>query len=229
MAKTLHTAPPPPSPEATDGLSLRRFLRRLPSQSRSRMAVESIITAFDELLQKRGDESVPLEVVAQRAGVGIGSLYEYFANKDALLGGLIEKATRKNFTELLSHVDATPGPLEARTRALAEAVVETYLRHPARTNALMGGIIRLGLIRVVVAERDRFARELAARALPLLPGAALDDLEVSMCLLCDAIMGVIHAELTRATPTDRALVADQLCSLTVATLRARHPAPAATS
>ena len=198
--------------EANEGLSLRRFLRRLPSQSRSRAAVEAIISAFDDLLQKRDAEEVSLDAVASRAGVGIGSLYEYFANRDALLGGLIEKATRKNFEDLLARLDEVTGPLDVRTQAMAVATAETYLRHPARTRVLMGGILRLGLVRIVVLERDRFARELA-------------DLELTMCRASDAVMGIVHGHLYRGVPVDVPTVADELNRLVLALLRARYGEP----
>ena len=211
--------------EANEGLSLRRFLRRLPSQSRSRAAVEALITAFDDLLQKRGVEEVSLDAVASRAGVGIGSLYEYFANRDALLGGLIEKATRKNFDDLVARMDAAGGSLDARTQVMAVATAETYLRHPARTRVLAGGIMRLGLVRIVVLERDRFARELAGRAHRHYPEVALVDLELSMCRACDAVMGIVHGHLYRGTPIDVPVVADELRCLVVALLRDRHGEP----
>lgn len=60
-------------------------MRRHPRQSRARATVEAIEEAASQLLE-RGDECrFTTNHIAERAGVSIGSLYEYFADKDDIL------------------------------------------------------------------------------------------------------------------------------------------------
>lgn len=59
--------------------------RAQPSQARARFTVEAIIGAADELLRTQGVDAVTTRNVAQRAGVSIGALYQYFPNKEAIL------------------------------------------------------------------------------------------------------------------------------------------------
>jgi AcrR family transcriptional regulator len=204
----------------------RRFFRRMPGQSRSRAVVDAIVTAFDDLLRKDPEGDVNLESVVARAGVGIGSFYEYFANRDSLLGVIIEKPTRENFRTLLAELDAKGGSLEDRTRVLGRAVTQTYLAHPGRTRAIIGGIARLGLMPRVGAERDRFASELASRMRRDFPSTDVRDLEATIRMLCDAAMGIAGAELYRPSQREMSVIAAELTELGLAMLRARHGAEA---
>jgi AcrR family transcriptional regulator len=182
----------------------RGFLRREPTQARSRVLVDSILVAFDQLLRTLGDErQVTIDRIIDRAGVSLGSFYEYFLDKDSLVGALVERATRENFATLLAAYDEHPAAdLPGALRFFAERLVDTYLAHPARTRLWLAGIGRLQLMRFVTGERDRFARELAVRAAPLTgrPEAELVD---ALVVGCDACMGILVSELYRARPHRR--------------------------
>lgn len=198
-----------------------RFLRRIPRQSRSRSLVDAVLQAFDDIL--RQEEDPKLGHVAERAGVGAGSFYEYFAGKDQLLGALIGRVTRENFQSLVQAMDAAGDDLETLTRVMSRRVLETYLEHPRRMRVISYGIGRLRLLPVVVAERDRFANELAKRVLPLVPHAELSDLQATMRTVCDSAMGIINGALYR-DPIDLDALTDTLAGLILALIRDRHPA-----
>ena len=62
--------------------------RNEPRQRRSKVLVESILLAAAEIFDRDGYEETTTDRIAERAGVSVGSLYNYFANKDAVLAGL---------------------------------------------------------------------------------------------------------------------------------------------
>jgi AcrR family transcriptional regulator len=64
--------------------------RRLPKQERSRRLVEAIVEAAQLVLAESGADALTTVNVAQRAGVSVGSLYQYFAGRDALLFAVYE-------------------------------------------------------------------------------------------------------------------------------------------
>lgn len=64
--------------------------RRLPKQERSRRLVEAIVEAARRVLAESGPDGLTTVNVAQRAGVSVGSLYQYFAGRDALLFAIYE-------------------------------------------------------------------------------------------------------------------------------------------
>jgi AcrR family transcriptional regulator len=65
-------------------------LRKAPSQARSKVLVESLLQATARILMREGWDALTTNRVAREAGVSIGSLYQYFPNKDALVRRLVE-------------------------------------------------------------------------------------------------------------------------------------------
>lgn len=71
-----------------------RGIRRRPSQERAAVTVEAILQAAAELFCSIGYDRASTNRIAERAGVSIGSLYQYFANKEATLAALLEDHQR---------------------------------------------------------------------------------------------------------------------------------------
>ena len=67
--------------------------RKQPRQARAHHTVEAIIEASARILEQQGDGAFTTNAVAELAGVSIGTLYQYFPDKDALLGALIARET----------------------------------------------------------------------------------------------------------------------------------------
>lgn len=63
-------------------------LRRMPTQARSVLRVQRMLDSFDELLGEVGFDSVSTTMVADKAGVSVGSLYQFFPDKRALARAL---------------------------------------------------------------------------------------------------------------------------------------------
>jgi AcrR family transcriptional regulator len=74
-------------------------LRKAPGQSRSIETVNVILEAAARILEERGFAGYTTNAVAERAGVSIGSLYQYFPNKDALTVALIDRETAQLIAE----------------------------------------------------------------------------------------------------------------------------------
>ena len=68
--------------------------RKAPLQRRSAATVDAIIEAAARILEAKGFDGYTTNAVAACAGVSIGSLYQYFPNRDALTAALIERETR---------------------------------------------------------------------------------------------------------------------------------------
>lgn len=98
--------------------------RKLPQQGRSSDLVTAILKAAIQVLEKEGANRFTTARVAERAGVSVGSLYQYFPNKAAILFRL-QRDEWHQTAELLSGIlaDKQRPPLE-RLRAL----VQTFVR-----------------------------------------------------------------------------------------------------
>ena len=75
--------------------------RKKPRQQRSHATVAAILEAAAHILEKMGLDSYTTNAVAARAGVSIGSVYQYFPNRDALTRALIERRSEALLTAIL--------------------------------------------------------------------------------------------------------------------------------
>ena len=86
--------------------------RRKAKQERARQTIEAVLTATAQVLKSSGYAATSTNQLADRAGVSIGSIYQYFSNKDELVDALIERVSER-LTERLRQFDPDPeAPLE---------------------------------------------------------------------------------------------------------------------
>ena len=74
---------------------IQDFQRRMPRQARAQATMDSILEAAAQVLQRSGVEGFNTNAVAERAGVSIGTLYQYFRDKDAILVAVARRAMGK--------------------------------------------------------------------------------------------------------------------------------------
>ena len=65
--------------------------RKTPRQSRSRASYEAVLTAAAQILEREGMAGLNTNAVAGRAGVSIGTLYQYFPGKEAIAAELVRR------------------------------------------------------------------------------------------------------------------------------------------
>lgn len=71
--------------------------RRTPKTARSRATVEAIVEGTARILVQRGYADATSNHIAEEAGVGIGSFYEYFADKDAAVEAVVDRLAERAF------------------------------------------------------------------------------------------------------------------------------------
>lgn len=130
-------------------ISTRRQLkttpRKRPRQTRSKVTVDVILAATARVLVRLGFDGLTTNAVAEAAGVSIGSLYQYFPNKQALVAALIERRLDdKNAQTLSELVRVAQLPLAEAVRAMIELTIATYRDAPALSRVLIEQVPRVG-------------------------------------------------------------------------------------
>jgi len=104
--------------------------RKTPAQKRSAATVAAILEAAARILETRGLDAYSTNAVANRAGVSIGSLYQYFPSKDAITRALISRGAE----ELLADIKAVE--IGAAPQATLERIIDVAVKHQLRRPAL---------------------------------------------------------------------------------------------
>jgi len=101
--------------------------RKSPRQARSQATVEAILDATARVLVEHGYAAASTNLVAERAGVSVGSLYQYFPNKDALITALHRRHLSRMDRAFSDAVESTAEMgFEAALGTVIEGLVESH-------------------------------------------------------------------------------------------------------
>lgn len=172
--------------------------RKQPRQARSRALVEAILDATERVLAQGGTEQATTTRIAEVAGVSVGSLYQYFPSRDALLAAVIERRVERDEQVLHARLDALgDASLAARLRAGAHLLVDTYRREPELYRTMVDEMDRVARdVRVQAMIDDAIARIVALLA-PHREALAVDDLELAAYTLVTAQVAVARDAVRR--------------------------------
>lgn len=117
--------------------------RRLPTQARSRERVERILDAAAQLVVAEGVEGLTTRSIAETAGLPVASLYQYFADKEAVLLALCERDMAEMDDQVAQDLADRSAAGELTMAGLVEtsmrAFVKVYHRRPAFMQIWMRG------------------------------------------------------------------------------------------
>lgn len=106
--------------------------RRKPAQARSEDTVECILEATAHILRVEGVKKASTNRIAERAGVSIGSLYQYFPNKQALFVALARKHLGQMQALLVTKLSKMTGaPLTKAVPAMVNAMIDAHSSDPS--------------------------------------------------------------------------------------------------
>ncbi|OKJ93040.1 TetR/AcrR family transcriptional regulator [Amycolatopsis sp. CB00013] len=105
--------------------------RKQPRQVRAELTRQRILTAAAHVFAEFGYAAGTTNRIAERARISIGSLYQYYPNKDAILAELLTRhLDGDRATETLRRYKESPEPLETVIRDFVRTVIENHLDDP---------------------------------------------------------------------------------------------------
>ena len=191
--------------------SKRTGLRKLPTQARSRERVADILKATSSLLGEVGYDGLSTNLVAERAKVPVGSIYQFFKTKDDIVAALVEEFQGRILRLASEQLDAAGA---ARDRhAFIARLVEGIAGIQAETSAFIcvfsgspshprfDGLAR-ELRRTLIDHLDR----VFAESFPKLPR----EERRRMLAAWSDMTGALAANLDRSRPTERGRLLEEL-------------------
>jgi len=171
--------------------------RRRPKQRRAHQTVDAVLDAVVRVLKREGFSAVTTNRVAEVAGVSIGSVYQYFPDKQAIFVALhqrhIDQIDRMVQTKLIEHAGSS---LDELMRAMIEGMIDAHSTDPELYELLATEVPHRadGTRDFAVRLHGAFRLALAARARELKRGRDLDKLVFVVANMVDSLC---HAALFR--------------------------------
>ncbi len=174
--------------------------RKSPRQARSVNTVEAIFEATIQVLMSDGPGELTTTRVAERAGVSVGSLYQYFPNKQALFHAVNERYLTMLADRVEAACQAHRGALYAQ---MADALVSTYIEVKIErrdvTIALYRAAAEVDVAEIVEAMSQRIERSSEAMFATALDAkfANLSTVNVMMLnVLCGTVRNVFERDMS---------------------------------
>ena len=195
--------------------------RKTPRQARATATLDAVFEATIQVLVSDGPHRLTTTRVAERAGVSVGTMYQYFPHKQALFYALSER-----------HLDVLAGKVEAACQAqhgrtigrIVEALVDTYwnakTERPEATRALYRSVVEIdnqALIEAFAARVDAATSAMLASA----SDAAFTVLATVNLMLLATVFGTVRNVFERNLPAlDERAIRGQLMVMCNAYLEA---------
>lgn len=157
--------------------------RREPRQVRAELTRERILAAAAHVFTEYGYAAGTTNRIAERARVSIGSLYQYFPNKDAILAALLVRHIDRGTWTRADELDLSPGTLAATVRALVRDAVDNHSEDPQLLRIM---IEEAPLSQELLDTIDRHGRQRVAQIRDLLarhPDVRVTDLDTAAELI----------------------------------------------
>lgn len=198
----------------------------MPAQDRSRATVDVMLDAAARILIKDGYAAFTTNRVAEKAGVSVGSLYQYFPNKEAILAELMRRHVHEleRGMEAIT-ADAAKWPLADTIRALIEDNVRAHLVDPELHRVLSEEVPHLGSCDWRKGHDQRSMRMvrdfLEARRSEL----SISDLDLAVYLVTRTVHTAVH-DAVGQRPADlrSGALAEELSRMVITYLTGKAPA-----
>lgn len=190
--------------------------RRIPTQRRSRERLERILEAAAHVFADVGYDAATTEAIAARAGTSIGSVYQFFPNKQALFDAIASRyleQTKELFDQML-----TPEALDVPWDALIDRMLDAFAELHRTSAGFRAVWLNLQLVPGFIAAGEALNDQFAERVADVLARQAKGLPRARRGLVATTIVEVVSAMLLVTVRRD-ARTADALVGETKVLLR----------
>jgi AcrR family transcriptional regulator len=172
--------------------------RKNASQERSRATVEALLAATARVLVKEGYDRASTNKIALAAGVSVGSLYQYFPSKEALVAAVIDR----HMGEMMDVVRASllrvaPLPLREAARELVKVMIDAHRLEPKLHRVLVEQIPRVGNLDVVESLDDEACALVRAYLEAHRDEVKVADLDMAAFVAVTSVEALTHMAVVR--------------------------------
>jgi AcrR family transcriptional regulator len=168
--------------------------RKSPRQARSQATCEAILDATARILVERGYAATNTNLVAERAGVSVGSLYQYFPNKDALIAALHDRHARQMNEVVERGIQRCEGlPFEDALQAIIGGLVQAHRMEAGLHRVLETQLAGLDTLDEHAAVEARISSQLRSLLSRYTDEIRVPNLDLAIYVLMHSLHALVHA------------------------------------
>jgi AcrR family transcriptional regulator len=201
--------------------------RKQPRQRRSQQTRQRILDAAGHVFAKHGYAAGTTNRIAERADLSIGSLYQYFPNKDAILMELMTAHLDASIVATEKHFAAgLPDSLEDILRLFVRSAIDVHRDAPQLHRVLFEEAPRPADFVRKLHEYETAVVALAQGVLAAHPQVRVADTRIAARLVVAAIESLVHRLIATPTPVEPRALENELVAMLTSYLTATDGTPA---
>ena len=176
-------------------------VRKMPKQERARRTFDLIVETAAQLLLEEGETRLTTNRVAERGGFSIGTIYQYFPNREAILLALIERERERGRLGVLASLkQIKPETVEENVRQIVRSLIESFVAHRRARAVFILMILRLAVRRGVPTQIE-FIATMIVDAWKDAYGPDVGDIgEADVFVLTRAVLGALRSAILEESP-----------------------------
>lgn len=188
-----------------------------PKQARSQTTVEAILEAVTRIMDAEGLVGLTTNKIAEKAGVSVGSLYQYFKNKESIFETILLRMTEENLKSLETTLSA--GTKDRGIRIVVELVVRGYYSNVKKLGKLSSVLFELAPQILSVHHFKKADEHIIRYLLNRLDSDQVKirpkNREAAFFICSQTVRGVLFMAFVQKDETERDLIIEELIELLV--------------
>lgn len=193
--------------------------RKQPKQQRSAETRQRILDAAARVFAEFGYRGGTTNRIAEAANISIGSLYQYFPNKDAILAALTDAHIDAGAALLTARAAGVPPALEDQLRLFTRATIDNHRDDPHLHQVLFAEAPRSPALLARLRDAEETAVVAAYALLARHPEVRVPDLKFAARMTVATIESLTHRLIACAQPADAQQLEDSIVAMLAAYLR----------
>lgn len=202
-------------------------LRKKPTQARARATFDAIVEATAQILVRNGVASVTTNKIAKLAGVSIGSLYQYFPNKETILTEVAYQFLESEFQLLQGRLMELDGLSADRLiREAVKVLFDSKSINPELSRVVFEQLPSNGFVDILEAWTQRTCKLIVLVLEQHRDEIGVDDLELAAYLCVNAMHGIVnYTVLYRQDLLENEAFLDEVTRMLMSTLKVSASTP----
>ncbi len=190
--------------------------RKLGQQFRAQETIDVILEATSELLKEKGFKSLSTNKIVEKAGVSIGTLYQYFPSKESVLSFLLQKQFNRTTDEFLKHLDQIDVKNKTLKQVIEEILGSLFKHYDVKGpiyKELLFSLVSLESLKFTLQNDERVSKALLEKMKSFESEIKVENLEKAIFVIIYSLKGVHFGNLFSGKGFSRTDMAKEMTNL----------------